>query len=269
MKLFILSSAELDSFQIRVLRWLFCEPGIEIVGACVDSRPERSKPNKVWRDLRKGRGGYVLVKGVNTLLRRTRRPIASALDYFSAQRVPVLETEGLYDRETLDFIRRQEPDCIYRSGFGIIREPVLSLARKGVLSYHHGDLRSYRGTPVGFWELYHGERRLGVTVQMLVEKLDAGRIVSEMDVPISPSASWRSLERLAYAVSDRMLLEACLRLDGDEFELEHVPDEELGKLYTEPNLRQWCTLQAKVAVRWLRTFAHPWSPTRSLPGRRC
>lgn len=255
MKLFILSPAGLDAFQVRVLSWLFLDPQIEVIGACVDMRPGRSKLNKVWRDLRKGRGGYVLVKAVRTLLHQTHRPVISADDYFGARHVPVLATEDLYARETLEFIRRRNPDCLYRAGFGIIREPVLSLARKGVLSYHHGNIRRYRGTPVAFWELYHGERQLGVTVQALVEKLDAGRIIHEVVVPVVPTAGWRSLERLAYAVSDRMLLEACLKLDRIGFEPVHLPYEELGQLYTEPNLRQWSMLQAKVAARRLRTFA--------------
>jgi methionyl-tRNA formyltransferase len=254
-KLFILSAPDLDSFQIRVLQWLFDDPRIEIVGACIDDHPDEPKLKRAWRDLRKGRGGYVLVKAVNTLLRRTRQPVMSALDYFSARHVPVLETGDLYARETLDYIRRLAPDCLFRSGFGIIREPVLSLAGNGVLSYHHGDLRRYRGTPVAFWELYHGERQLGVTVQMLVPKLDAGRIVREIAVPIEPNDSWRSLQRLAYEASERMLLEACLELDRKDFEPVQLPDEELGQLYTEPNLRQWSMLQMKVAARRLRTLA--------------
>lgn len=36
-----------------------------------------------------------------------------------------------------------------------------------MLSYHHGDMRRYRGQPPGFWELYNGEREIGVTVQRL------------------------------------------------------------------------------------------------------
>jgi methionyl-tRNA formyltransferase len=191
---------------------------------------------------------------VSTLLGRRRRTIRSSAHYLAGRNVPVFVTPDLYARQTIDFIRRCEPDCIFRTGYGIIREPLLSLPPKGVLSYHHGDIRRYRGMPVAFWELFHGEPELGVTVQLLREKLDAGLIVREASIPVYRTDTWRTLERRAYAASDGLLVEACLLLDRPGFEPEHVPDEELGPLFTEPNLRRWCTLQARVAARKLRAL---------------
>jgi len=251
-KVFILAPARLDRFQVRVLDSLAQDPRIELVGACIDTRPERTKVSKLRRDLRKGRGGYVVVKAVNALLHRTWLPVQTAAELFESEGVPFLPTDDLYGEETLDYIRSRSPDCLVRGGFGIIREPILSLAPKGVLSYHHGNIRRYRGTPVGFWELLHGERELSVTVQRLVPALDAGPIVRELTVPIFPGDSWRSVEKRAYAVSDRLLLEACLLVERDDFTPERVPEEELGALYTEPNLRQWSSLQARVGARKLR-----------------
>jgi methionyl-tRNA formyltransferase len=249
----------LDAFQLRALDRLFEEPRIEVVGACVDTRREPPKAKKVWRDLRSGRGGFVLVKAVSTVLGRRRREVMPGLAYLGARNVPALATPDLYAQETLDFIRSSEADCVFRAGYGIIREPLLSLAPGGVLSYHHGDIRRYRGLPVAFWELFHGEPELGVTVQLLSEKLDAGRIVRQISVPVLPTDSWRSLERRAYARSDGLLREACLLLARPDFEPEHVPDEELGPLFTEPSLLRWCALQVKVGIRRLKALR---------PGRR-
>ena len=62
----------------------------------------------------------------------------------------------------MEAIARRTPDVLLRiGGFGIVKEPLLSLCRAGVLSYHHGDMRRYRGQPPAFWELYHGERSIG------------------------------------------------------------------------------------------------------------
>ena len=42
-------------------------------------------------------------------------------------------------------------------GFGIVKEPLLSLASQGILSYHHGNMRKYRGQPVwGVVASFHG-----------------------------------------------------------------------------------------------------------------
>jgi methionyl-tRNA formyltransferase len=166
----------------------------------------------------------------------------------------VREVEDLYADATLAFIRGTRPDCIFRFGFGFIREPVLSLAPKGVISYHHGDIRRYRGQPVAFWELHAGEHVMGVTVQVLSEKLDAGKIVLEKPIPIRPSDTWNSLERRAYDESKSMIHEACLLLDRDDFRPEVVPEDELGTLNTIPNFRQWTALQGKVLSRRVRAL---------------
>jgi methionyl-tRNA formyltransferase len=64
-------------------------------------------------------------------------------------------------------------------GFGIIKAPLLDLAPQGVLSYHHGDMREYRGQPPAFWELYNGEKPNRVTVQRLSPGIDCGQPIVE------------------------------------------------------------------------------------------
>ncbi len=74
-------------------------------------------------------------------------------------------------------IRSHGPDVLLRFGFGVLVGDVLALAPHGVWSYHHGDEEKYRGRPVGFWEIVHGEPVTGVTLQRLTEKVDAGHVL--------------------------------------------------------------------------------------------
>ena len=46
-------------------------------------------------------------------------------------------------------------------GYGIIKRPLLEITNFGVFSYHHGDMKFYRGMLPAFWELYNGETRMG------------------------------------------------------------------------------------------------------------
>ena len=248
LRVVLLSSRSVDPFYVRVLDHLFDSSRIAVVGACVDVSPVRSSVAKLRRDLRRGRGGYVAVKAIRRLLGRDRGAVVDAFSYFGDRRVPTFRTEDLYADETVRFICDCRPDCLVRAGFRIIHEPILHAAPKGVLSFHHGDIRRYRGIPFGFWELYYGEAEMGVTVQVLKEKIDAGRIVREMRVPMTRTDTWRSVRQRALAGSETLMLEACLDI-ADEREPEDVPDEQLGTLYSEPNLRQWLELQAKVAWR--------------------
>lgn len=47
-----------------------------------------------------------------------------------------------------------------------------------ILSFHHGDPEHYRGRPAGFYELYNNDKAVGIVVQKLSNKLDAGIILT-------------------------------------------------------------------------------------------
>ena len=253
MRLFLLASSRLDEFWTSVLDSLVAEPKVEIVGACIDARKPVPIGRRLRREIDKGRGAYVAVMAVKLLARALNDRSTATHPYLRERGVPARDTNDLYGPETLEFIRGTAPDCIFRFGFGLIREPVLSLAPKGVISYHHGNIRRYRGQPVAFWELLNGESEMAVTVQVLTEQLDAGRIVVERPVPIGRTDTWRALERRAYDTSRSMVREACVLLDRPGHVPELVPENELGALYTTPNFREWATLQRRVLARRIRT----------------
>lgn len=118
-------------------------------------------------------------------------------------------------------------------GFGIIKGDILTAPKHGILGFHHGDMRKYRGTLPGFWEFLHGEDVVGITLQRLGEQLDSGEVVVYNEISIRPDDTWQDIKRRLYGdISRGMLLEGVRRLSEDEFE----PDEldELGEVYTHP-----------------------------------
>lgn len=82
-----------------------------------------------------------------------------------------------FDAASLEWIAGRRLDVMLRFGFGIIRGPILESARYGIWSFHHGDNREYRGTPAMFWEMYELNQDCGVTLQILTDKLDGGRVI--------------------------------------------------------------------------------------------
>ena len=50
----------------------------------------------------------------------------------------------------LSLISSYDLDCIIRCGSGILKGEILKLTKFGVISFHHGDNRFYRGGPSGF-----------------------------------------------------------------------------------------------------------------------
>jgi len=82
-----------------------------------------------------------------------------------------------FSNEDISHIAAMKLDFILRFAFNIIEGDILSSAKYGVWSFHHGDERKYRGAPPGFWECYSGDPSTGVILQRLTESLDAGHIL--------------------------------------------------------------------------------------------
>ena len=98
--------------------------------------------------------------------------------------VPVVtvhpQRKGYTDRlpdDELELIRGRNLDVLLRFGFRIIRGGILSSARYGVWSLHHGDNREYRGGPPLFWEVYERNPVSGAVLQILTESLDGGHVI--------------------------------------------------------------------------------------------
>jgi methionyl-tRNA formyltransferase len=71
------------------------------------------------------------------------------------------------------------------------------------LNVHNGRLPDYRGMMPTFWALLYGEERVVVTVHEMAERLDAGAVLAEFDVPVAPGDSAFDVARNAKAVAGR------------------------------------------------------------------
>jgi hypothetical protein len=82
-----------------------------------------------------------------------------------------------FPSDAIELIRERNLDVIIRFGFNILRGDILTAARYGVWSYHHGDGDCYRGGPSHFWEIVEENPLSGVMLQVLSEELDAGTVL--------------------------------------------------------------------------------------------
>ena len=88
----------------------------------------------------------------------------------------VVNVEGCWSKSNLflEFTDREislisscNLDCIIRCGSGILKGRILDITEFGVISFHHGDNRTNRGGPSGFWEVLNGEPSSGFIIQKL------------------------------------------------------------------------------------------------------
>lgn len=119
--------------------------------------------------------------------------------------IPVVITGSLSSPAGLEAVRGTRPDVLVCAGAGILKEPLLELARIGTLNAHMGLLPFYRGMNVAEWAALHRDA-IGITVHLVDTGIDTGDLllVSPVDAAgVSSIAQLRErcdaaqLERLA------------------------------------------------------------------------
>lgn len=250
MRIILLCNSYLTAFDQNVLRHIRENAELSIVGMLINIKGKPGTLKRVKRELRKGRGGYVLIQIIRAIINKLKKSNSRlAVEYANELKVPYLKTNTLYSQLVYDWLKVKTPEILLLRGFGIIKEPILSIAPFGVLSYHHADITKYRGGPPFFWELYNNEKEAGITLQVLDVGLDTGTIVLQRVVPIKHE-SWTSLRRKVYLESESMAAEALLKLKKSGPVKNPIGPK--GTLYTLPNLRQWLSLQYKVLWRKIK-----------------
>lgn len=111
-----------------------------------------------------------------------------------------------FSTEVVKEIQSYNADIILRFGFRILRGDILHSAKFGILSLHHGDVDTYRGGPPAFWEVFHNYPVTGVSLQILTENLDAGKIIDRCFLNTYPFSFYRNQYRVYWA-GEKMLKE--------------------------------------------------------------
>ncbi|HET8888505.1 MAG TPA: formyltransferase family protein [Candidatus Angelobacter sp.] len=77
----------------------------------------------------------------------------------------------------------------------ILKEKVLGIPPRGCINIHHAPLPRYKGMMPTFWQLYHGEPQLGVTIHYMAAKVDEGDALLQESLQVQPGESLHNLIR--------------------------------------------------------------------------
>jgi len=117
-----------------------------------------------------------------------------------------------HTEEAMGLMRAAEADLGVVWGTNILKECVFRIPRLGSINIHQGLAPYYRGGPPVFWELYNGEREIGVTVHFVESKVDTGEIIVQETLPLIYDYSY-GLNYEAFIADYRSrMMRHCVRL---------------------------------------------------------
>jgi hypothetical protein len=89
-----------------------------------------------------------------------------------------------YSKKDIKIVEALDFDLLIRgNSSGILKGEILTSAKKGVISFHHGDNSWNRGGPPAFWEVYLRRPETGFILQILNEDLDGGKVLFRASIP--------------------------------------------------------------------------------------
>ena len=113
--------------------------------------------------------------------------------------IVVFQPESINVPESLDQLRRYEPDLVVTAAYGqILSAEALAVPTLAAINLHASILPAYRGAAPIARAIQRGETVTGVTIIRMTPKLDAGGMLAVARTPIDPDETAGELEnRLA------------------------------------------------------------------------
>lgn len=162
------------------------------------------------------------------------------------------------DLTVLDKLKIIQPDLIVVVAYGqIIPSSIIYLPKHKSWNVHFSLLPKYRGASPVQWAILNGEKRTGISIFELNEKMDEGDILAQEEIPILPDENAAELEtRMAEKGAD-LLVETMNHIGTLKlFKQDHSQATYAPKIKKEDGLIDWSKDSLSID-RHVRAFT-PW-----------
>lgn len=174
--------------------------------------------------------------------------------------IPLVAPQKIRDPGFLETLKSWKPELIVVVAYGrILPASILELPAQGCLNVHYSLLPKYRGAAPVAWTILNGEEKGGVTTMKLVEKMDAGPLFLQEDVPLAADETTASLQAKLAPIGARLLLRTIDKLKHGSITAKAQHEEEASyapMLKKEDGRIDW-TQTSQTIERRVRAF-YPW-----------
>ncbi|RDU38523.1 methionyl-tRNA formyltransferase [Neobacillus piezotolerans] len=127
--------------------------------------------------------------------------------------IPVLQPEKIRLKEEVGKVLAFAPDIIVTAAFGqILPKELLESPPHGCINVHASLLPELRGGAPIHYSIIQGKEKTGITIMYMEEKLDAGDILTQAEVPITETDTVGTLHDKLSAAGAELLSETMPKL---------------------------------------------------------
>ncbi|MDG5788246.1 methionyl-tRNA formyltransferase [Evansella sp. AB-P1] len=128
--------------------------------------------------------------------------------------IPVFQPEKIKEEKEWKRVEEVNPDIIITAAFGqILPKEILDIPPLGCINVHASLLPKYRGGAPIHQAIIDGEEETGITIMYMVEKLDAGDIISQHSIPIEETDNTGTMHEKLSQLGAELLLETLPQIE--------------------------------------------------------
>lgn len=132
--------------------------------------------------------------------------------YALAHELPLLQPEKLRDTSFIEALQALNADVFVVVAFRMLPDIVWKIPRLGTFNLHASLLPAYRGAAPINWALINGEQETGVTTFLINEEIDAGSILKQVKMAITPNMTAGELHDSLQEIGASLTLQTCNEL---------------------------------------------------------
>lgn len=183
--------------------------------------------------------------------------------------IPVYAPDDVNHPIWSERISQLAPDVIFSFYYRhLLSDAILELAPAGAFNLHGSLLPKYRGRAPLNWVLVNGETETGVTLHRMVKRADAGAIIEQQHVAISPDDTALTLHHKLCQTARRVLeqaLPAIMRKETHDVAQNESEATYFGRRTPEDSFLTW-NRPAETLHNMVRAVAAPWPGAFSYSG---
>jgi methionyl-tRNA formyltransferase len=143
----------------------------------------------------------------------------------------VLEVESVNSLDSIEKIRKLDPDLGVVFGTGKIEKNVIQMFRDGLINVHRGIAEEYRGIDSSLWAIYHNDyQNIGVTIHKVEPILDTGDTIFQEKMRLKAGMKTHQIRYYTSLIATDLVLQALKAyLSGG---LQQKPQEKRGRYYS-------------------------------------
>ena len=122
------------------------------------------------------------------------------------ENIPALYPKDIKDKKFLSELKKFNADVFIVCGFQyFLPSELTNMPELGTLNFHTSLLPRHAGMHPGFWTIWHGDKKSGMTVHFMDEGIDTGDIACQSVVPVIAGDTIESLYRRIWDSSGKLI----------------------------------------------------------------